>query len=161
MIISPLLIVFFIVTFVLIWLFIKTIDKRKWLTLLISIALTPIFYFYLFYPLLNIVSSYHHQKYFNSEAWAKKPGLRYEMVDIIINDSLFINKNKKEIETVLGKSEWYGWDDAIKANSPEKWNYNLGYKPGAFNTMQECIELEFINNKVNNIKQYQLETTFE
>jgi len=161
MIISPLLVIFFIIVFVLVWLFINTIDKRKWLTLTISIILTPICYFYIFYPLLNIVSSYHHQKHFNSKAWIDKPGLRYEMCDKIITDSLFIGKSKKEVETALGKSEWYGWNDAIKANSPEKWNYNLGYKPGAFNTMQECIELNFINNKVSHIKQYQLETTFE
>ena len=83
------------------------------------------------------------------------------MSDLIINDSLFIGKNKKDVETALGKSEWYGWDDTIKANSSNKWNYNMGYKPGAFNRMQECLELEFTNNKVSSIQQYQLETTFE
>lgn len=161
MIISPLLVIFLIIVFIVVWLFVKTIDERKWLTFLISLVLTPIFYFYLFYPLLNIVSSYHHQKYFNADAWVEKPGLRYEMIDIVVHDSLFFGKSKKEVETALGKSEWYGWDDSVKANSPDKWNYNLGYKPGAFNTMQECIEFEFINNSVSHMKRYQLETTFE
>ena len=79
----------------------------------------------------------------------------------MIKDSLFLGKSKQEVETLLGKSEWYGWDDSLKANSPEKWNYNLGFEPGAFNMMQECMELDFKNNMVVNVKQYQLEKTFE
>jgi len=59
----------------------------------------------------------------------------------------------------FGKAEWYGWDDAIKANSKDKWNYNLGFKPGAFNNMQECLEFIFNNNTVESVKQYQLEKT--
>ncbi len=161
MIITPVFIILLGVVFILVWIFSNTIDKRKWVTFLTSIVLTPIVYFYVFYPFINIFSSYHHQKYFDTEAWKEKPALRYEMSDEMIRDSLFFGKNKKEIENMLGKSEWYGWDDSIKANSPEKWNYNLGFKPGAFNMMQECIELEFKNNMVNNVYQYQLEKTFE
>jgi hypothetical protein len=114
-----------------------------------------------FYPLLNIFSSYHHEKHFDAEAWAEKPAYRYEMSNEITNKNLFLGKTKKEVKAILGTSEWYGWDDSIKANSPDKWNYNLGYKPGAFNMMQECLELEFKNNTVASIKQYQLETKFE
>jgi hypothetical protein len=161
MIITPVFIILFVVVFILVWIFSNTIDKRKWITFLTSIVLTPIVYFYVFYPFINIFSSFHHQKYFDGEAWKEKPALRYEMSDEMIRDSLFFGKNKKEVEKMLGKSEWYGWDDSIKANSPEKWNYNLGFKPGAFNMMQECIELEFKNNIVNNVHQYQLEKTFE
>ncbi|MFV9550703.1 hypothetical protein [Algibacter sp. PT7-4] len=161
MIITPLFVVFIILVFILVWLFVNTIDKRKWLTLLISIALTPIVYFYLFYPMLNIFSSYHHKKYFNAQAWEEKPALRYEMANQLITDSLLIGKNKNDVKTLLGKPEWFGWDDAIKANSQEKWNYNMGFVPGAFNTMQECIELEFENNKVKSVNPYQLEKTFE
>ena len=161
MIITPVFIILFVVVFILVWIFSNTIDKRKWITFLTSIVLTPIVYFYVFYPFINIFSSFHHQKYFDAEAWKEKPALRYEMSDEMIHDSLFFGKNKKEVESMLGKSEWYGWDDSIKANSPEKWNYNLGFKPGAFNMMQECIELEFKNNMVNNVYQYQLEKTFE
>lgn len=161
MIVTPLFFVFLVLVFVVVWLFIQTIDNRKWLTFLISLVLTPIIYFYLFYPLLNIFSSYHHQKYFDKEAWKEKPALRYEMTENIINENLLLVKNKKDIKNLLGKPEWYSWDDTIEANSPEKWNYNLGFKPGAFNSMQECIELVFESNKVVTIKQYQLEQTFE
>ena len=57
--------------------------------------------------------------------------------------------------------EWYGWNDSIKANSKEQWNYNLGIKPGAFNNMQECIEIFFKDDQVNQIRAYQLEQVFE
>ncbi|TGV01651.1 hypothetical protein [Flavivirga rizhaonensis] len=161
MILTPLFITFLVLVFVLVWLFANTIDKRKWVSLLISLLLTPVVYFYVFYPLLNIFSSYHHQKYFNTEAWKDKPELRYEMSQEILDKSLFLGKSKKEVETLLGKSEWYGWNDSLKRESTNKWNYNLGFKPGAFNNMQECIELDFINNTVVGIRQYQLEKTFE
>lgn len=161
MILTPLFIVFLSIIFILVWLFANTIDKRKWLSFLISLIFTPIVYFYLFYPLINIFCSYHHEKHFNIDDWKTKPSLRYEMSNEIREKNIFLGKTKKDIESVLGKSEWYGWDDSIKANSQEKWNYNLGYKPGAFNMKQECLELIFKNNLVISIKQYQLETTFE
>lgn len=161
MILTPLFVVFFIIVFMLIWLFTNTIDKRKWVSFLISLVLTPLAYFFVFYPVLNIFSSYHHEKHFDAETWNEKPSLRYEMVNNIKNDSLLISKTKKEIQSLLGKPEWYGWNDSIRANSPEQWNYNLGFKPGALNNMQECIEILFKNNTVTSVKQYQLEKTFE
>ena len=73
MIITPSIIIFNIIIFILVFLFVKTIDNRKWLSILVSLVLTPIVYFYVFYPILNIFSSYHHEKYFNSEVWIDKP----------------------------------------------------------------------------------------
>lgn len=161
MVLTPLFVVFIIVVFLLVWAFTNTIDKRKWLSFLISIVLTPIVYFFMFYPLINIFSSYHHEKYFDVQAWETKPSLRYEMSNDMIKQQMFLGQTKSEVKAVLGASEWYGWDDDLKANSPNKWNYNLGYKPGAFNMSQECLELEFKNNVVVSVNQYQLETEFE
>ena len=161
MIYTPLFIIFLIAVFILVWMFTNTIDKRKWLSFLISLALTPVVYFYVFYPLINIFSSYHHEKHFDAEAWKEKPAYRFEMSNEMTKQQFYKGKTKSEVEAILGTSEWYGWDDSIKANSPEKWNYNLGYKPGAFNLTQECLEIEFKNNKVVSVKQYQLETKFE
>ena len=161
MILTPFLVISLIIVFILVWAFTNTIDKRKWLSFLISIVLTPIVYFYVFYPLINIFSNYHHEKHFDAVAWIEKPSLRYEMSNEITQLQMFKGKTKTEIKAILGSSEWYGWDDSIKANSPNKWNYNLGYKPGAFNLTQECLELDFKDNKVESIKQYQLETKFE
>lgn len=81
MIITPLLVIFMIFVFVLLYLFLKTVDKREWLIVLISLIMTPLVYFYMFYPFVNIISNYHHQKYFDAEAWSEKPALRYEMID--------------------------------------------------------------------------------
>lgn len=161
MILTPLFIIFLVLVFVLVWLFANTIDKRKWVSLLISLILTPLAYFYVFYPVLNIFCSYHHQKYFDAEAWENKPALRYEMSKEILDKNLFLSKSKKEIEAILGKSEWFGWNDTVKKTASDKWNYNLGFKPGAFNNMQECIEVQFNNNIVESVKQYQLEKAFE
>jgi hypothetical protein len=161
MIITPIFIVLISIVFILVWLFVRTIDKRKWLTLLVSLALTPIAYFYVVYPMINIFSSYHHEKYFNAEAWEETPELRFEMQNHIVNDSLLIGKPKNDVKLLLGEAEWYGWDDGIKANSQDKWNYNLGLKPGAFNNNQECIELIFENNIVAALRTYQLEKTFD
>jgi hypothetical protein len=157
MIATPLLIIFLLLVFIVLWQFVKTIDDRKWLTLLVSIILTPVIYFYLFYPLLNIFSSYHHEKYFEAAAWKEKPTLRFEMSSQIVDKQLFKGKTKNEVQNALGTSEWYGWDDSIRVNSPEKWNYNLGFKPGAFNTQQECLELIFKNDTVVKSHQYQME----
>lgn len=162
MIVTPLMIIFLIIVFILVWFFIKSIDdQRKWLNIIITIVLTPVVYLYIFYPLLNIFSSYHHQKYFNATQWLEKPNLRYEMSNYIIDEKLFIGKTKEEIESKLGKSEWFGWDDTLKANSEQIWNYNLGFKPGAFNNNQECLELIFKENRVISCKQYQLEKTYD
>lgn len=159
MILTPLFIVFFLLVFIILWQFVKTIDDRKWVNILINIVLTPFIYFYLFYPILNIFSSYHHEKKFDEIAWKQKPSFRFEMSNQIIDNQLFKGKTKKEVQKMLGTSEWFGWDDSIKANSPEIWNYNLGFKPGAFNTQQECLELVFKDNIVVNSKQYQMENT--
>jgi len=161
MIVTPLLVIFMIVVFIVVWLFINTIDNRKWLTVLVSLVLTPNVYFYMFYPMINIFVSYHHEKYFDAEAWEDKPELRYEMANQILNDSLLIGKSKSDIKALLGTPEWLSWDETLKANSQDQWNYNLGFEPGAFNDMQECLELQFKNNTVESIRPYQLEKEFE
>ncbi|MDP5104633.1 MAG: hypothetical protein NWQ31_00505 [Polaribacter sp.] len=157
MVFTPLFIISLLIVLILVWLFVKTIDNRKWLTFLVSVILTPLVYFYMFYPAINIFSSYHHEKHFEATAWKEKPALRYEMSTEIVDDQIFIGKSKSEIQEALGVTEWYGWDDSIKANSPDKWNYNLGFKPGAFNTHQECLELIFKNDMVLSSTQYQME----
>lgn len=161
MIVTPLLIVFLIVLFVLLFLFLNTVDKRKWLTALISLVLTPFVYFYMFYPFLNIISSYHHQKYFDSEAWIESPALRYEMIDSTIKTDTLIGTSKAELATLLGEAEWLTWNDAKKAHDTDKWNYGLGIEPGAFNDQRDCVEIIFKADKVVALKPYQEEITFE
>ncbi|MCB0399800.1 MAG: hypothetical protein KDD26_09305 [Winogradskyella sp.] len=161
MIITPFLVIFMIVVFVLLFLFLNTVDKRKWLSGLISLILTPFVYFYMFYPFVNIVSNYHHQKYFDSEAWIEKPALRYEMIDSTIKTDTLIGVSKENIASLLGKYEWLTWNDSLKAHDDNKWNYGLGIEPGAFNDQRECVEISFKNDKVSQLRHYQEEITYE
>ena len=160
MIVTPFLVVFMIVVFVLLFLFLRTIDKRKWLSALISFVLTPFVYFYLFYPFVNILSSYHHQKYFDAEAWIENPQLRYEMIDYTIGSDTLIGKSKADLTRLLGNEEWFSWDDAKKVHDTNKWNYALGIEPGAFNTKKECVEITFKEDKVATLRPYQEEIIY-
>lgn len=161
MIITPLLILFLIVVFVLLFLFLSSVDKRKWLSVLISLVLTPFVYFFMFYPFLNIISSYHHQKYFDSETWIEKPALRYEMIDSTIESDTLIGASKEKITTLLGKEEWLSWNDTKKAHDTNKWNYGLGIEPGAFTDKKECVEITFQNNKAIALRTYEEDITYK
>lgn len=161
MIITPLLIVFLVIVFVLLFLFLNTVDKRKWLSALISLVLTPFVYFFMFYPFLNIVSSYHHQKYFDSEAWIEQPALRYEMIDSTIKTDTLIGVTDEAIEHLLGQAEWLTWDETKKAHDSSRWNYGLGIAPGAFNSERACVEIKFKNHKVIALQPYNEEITFD
>ena len=161
MIITVPLVLFMSIVFVLTYLFVRTIDKRKWLTLLVSLVLTPVIYFYVFYPMINIFSNYHHQKYFSSELWIEKPALRYEISDDMIASELLIGQSKSEVESLLGRAEWLTWDDTLNAHNNNRWNYALGIEPGAFNEKKECIELIFKNNHLSAIQTYKEPIEFE
>lgn len=154
MIITASLVILMCIVFVLVFLFVNTIDKRKWLTFLVSLISTPFIYFYMVYPMINIFSNYHHQKYFTSELWIEKPALRYEIFDDMMYSEALIGESKTEISTCLGTYEWLSWDDATKDHDANKWNYSLGIEPGAFNTEKECIEIVFINDKVDMINTF-------
>ena len=161
MIITPFLVIAMIVVFVLLFLFLNTVDSRKWLTALISIVLTPIVYFYLFYPFINIISSYHHQKYFKSSTWKEKPSLRYELIDHTIESDTLIGLSKSSVESLLGTYEWLSWNDSLKQHDSDKWNYGLGIEPGAFNDQKDNVEITFKNGKVITLKTYQEPILFD
>lgn len=148
MIITVSLVIIMCLVFILVFLFVNTIDKRKWLTILVSLVLTPVVYFYMVYPMINIFSNYHHQKYFTSEVWIEKPALRYELSDDLIASEALIGKTKTEASSLLGPYEWLSWNDKDKDHDINKWNYSLGIEPGAFNTKKECIEVVFNDDKV-------------
>lgn len=161
MIVTPVLIIFLVVVFVLLYLFLNTVDKRKWLTVLISLMLTPFAFFYVAYPFVNIISNYHHQKYFSAKAWNENPKLRYEMIDHAIASDTLLGKSKPEIETLLGKAEWLSWNKILKEYDPNKWNYSLGIEPGAFTNEKDQLEVVFINDKVSALNIYTEPITFE
>ena len=94
MIYTPTLIISCIIIAVLLFLFLNTIDnKRKLLNTVLAIAITPLAYFYIWYPISTIFLPYHHQKQFESNSWSEKPGLRYEMIDNMIATNFLIGKS--------------------------------------------------------------------
>jgi len=161
MIITIPLVILMCVAFVLVFLFVKTIDDRKWLSILVSLVITPFVYFYGMYPLINIFTNYHHEKYFSAETWKDKPSLRYELSDDLIASKMLMGATKAEVKQQLGPYEWLSYNESSKAHDNNKWNYGLGIEPGAFNTKKDCIEISFINNKVNSISPYKEEIKFD
>lgn len=161
MVITVPLVIFLLLNFVLIFLFLKTVDKRQWLVGLLSLILTPVIYFYVFYPFLNIISSYHHQKYFDSDNWKENPGLRYEMIDQMKMSEDLIGISSREAKDLFGKAEWYTWDETAKQHDSTKWNYGLGIEPGAFNKMKSNAVFIFQKNELVAIDTYEEQLSYE
>ena len=162
MIFTPILIISCIIIAVLLFLFLNTIDnKRKWLNIILAIVITPLAYFYIWYPISTIFLPYHHQKQFDSEIWREKPGLRYEMIDNMITTNFLIGKSKEDVAQLLGKVQWLSWNDTNKDFDPDVWNYGLGLIPGAFQDTKEDVEITFTNNKVSAVKLSQAEYHFD
>lgn len=157
MIITAPLVIWMCIIFVLVFLFVNTIDNRKWLTILVSLALTPLAYFYMLYPMINIFTNYHHQKRFSVERWHEKPSFRYEMSDDMMASKMLIGKSERAIDSLLGAAEWLTYKHNLKSHDTHKWNYGLGVEPGAFNRYKECMELIFRNDTLSSMSQYQVE----
>jgi hypothetical protein len=154
MIPSVTLVVFLLIVFILVFLFVNTIDKRKWLTFIISVIATPFIYFYGFYPMVNIFSSYHHEKYFDSSSWKSSADLRYEMSDDLVASNELIGRSKEDVKMLLGTYEWLSWNDTYHDKDPNYWNYGLGIEPGAMNDMKDNILIVFKNNRVADVELY-------
>ena len=162
MIITTTLVVSCIIIFVLLYFFFNSIDdKRKWLNIIITLGCTPLFYFFIWYPISNIFIPYHHHKTFNQEAWTEAPGLRYEMIDHMIESKFLHEKSKEEVADLLGPVQWLSWSFEMNAYNPDAWNYGLGVLPGAFNETKEDVEIKFENNKVVDVVLTQSKFTYE
>jgi len=162
LIFTPILIISCIIIAILLYLFLNTIDNsKKWLNIILALMITPLAYFYIWYPVSTIFIPYHHHKQFNNEAWSEKPGLRYEMIDHMIETNYLIGKSKEDVAKLLGKVQWLSWNEANKDFDPDVWNYGLGLIPGVFQDTKEDVEITFKNNKVTLVKLSQANYTFE
>lgn len=161
MIITPILVVFLVIVFTLTFLFVNTIDKRKWITIPLSLILTPFLYFYAFYPMINIFSSYHHQKYFDSELFMENPSFRYEMYDNIEASDTLLGKSKDNVIEMLGDYEWLTWDYEKDDFNENSWNYGMGIWPGAFNTQSEVLKIIFKDDKVIKVKSFKQDIKYD
>lgn len=151
-IVTTTLVISCLIIFVLLYLFINTIDDaKKWLNIILAILITPLMYFYIWYPISTIFLPYHHHKHFDSAVWSEKPGLRYEMIDNMIETSYLKGKTKEEVGQLLGKVEWLSWNTEINDFDTNVWNYGLGLIPGAFQDIKEDVEISFANNKVTKV----------
>jgi len=146
---TPTLIISCLIIVVLLFFFINAIDdERKWLNVILAILITPVFYFYIWYPISTIFIPYHHHKQFSVENWKEKPGLRYEMIDQMIATDFLKGKTQAEIVKILGNPQWLSWSDAKKDFDPNRWNYGVGVLPGAFRSIKEDVEVVFKKDKV-------------
>lgn len=162
MIITPVLIISCIIIAILLYLFLNAIDNnKKILNIVLAIIITPLVYFYIWYPISNIFIPYHHHKKFDAEAWEEKPGLRYEMIDNMIETNFLIGKSKNEVANILGKVQWLSWDFDVNNYNPNAWNYGLGLTPGAFTDQKEDVEIIFTNDKVSKVILSKSEYTYE
>lgn len=158
LIITPILIISCIIIAVLCYLFLNTIEeKRKWLNAILALIFTPIVYFFIWYPLSTIFLPYHHQKQFDSEAWKTEPGLRYEMIDHMIETDFLIGKDQKEVQQILGNVQWLSWDYTNNNFDANAWNYGLGLIPGAFTKTKEDVEIIFTKDIVQKVSLTQSE----
>lgn len=159
---TPTLITSCIIIFILMYLFINTIDNnKKLLNIILAIICTPLMYFYVWYPISTIFLPYHHEKQFDSEAWSDMPGLRYEMIDNMIETEFLMGKSKNEIVNLLGDVEWLSWNYSTNEFDTDVWNYGLGLIPGAFKDIKEDVEISFLKDKVNSVKLSQANYTYE
>jgi len=155
------LIIMMCLVFILVFLFVRTIDNRKWLTVLVSLLVTPFVYFYVWYPMITIFSNYHHQRYFSLDIWNEEPSLRYELSDDMMASNILIGQSKATVKSSLGESEWLSWNNSTKSHSKNKWNYGLGIEPGALNSKKECLELVFNKDRLVSMNQYQEELNLD
>jgi hypothetical protein len=132
------------------WLFKKLIlnDKKTriiatWIT---TIAVAPIIYFLI--VLIFVFSSLYYPSHdFNKQKWISDTEKRYELSEDIIESKILIGKTKSQVEEMLGKSD--GWTEE------DIWCYYLGYKPSLFGIDPDYLKIEFKNNKVVKVSQYE------
>lgn len=105
--------------------------------------------------MVNIFSSYHHEKYFDSSSWKSSSDLRYEMSEDLMASKELMGRSKNDVKMLLGPYEWLSWNDDIHDKDPNYWNYGLGIEPGAMNDKKDNMLIVFRNNRVVNVNFYQ------
>jgi hypothetical protein len=124
---------------------IKSIIKRRVITLLITIFTTPLIYMGIIVVWLFCVESYPKNN-FNRKQWLADKEKRYELSDDIIQGKLLIGMTKKQVKNLLGdEHENYGDDN--------DWGYYLGFKPELGNIDPASLHIEFKDGKVENVYQ--------
>ena len=127
------------------WVFRKFINaklKRRVITWLVTIVSAPIIYF-LIVVIWVFASSYSPDHDFNNSNWMADKDKRYEYSKDIIESKILIGKTEDGVKKLLG-------DENYKADN-DAWWYDLGTRPGIFNTDHSILEIDFKDHKVTNV----------
>lgn len=120
--------------------------NRKYLAIIPTVVLSPIFYVEII--LIWIFSvSYYPKTDFDKQEWNNKKEERYKMSKDIINSEMLIGKTKEEVIELLG-DDFYSYDE----NSIE---YDLGFVPMLFNIDPDVLVIYFEKGKVIKVEQRQ------
>jgi hypothetical protein len=123
-------------------LFRKIIDdsKRRRLTWITTIVLTPLLYASLIFMLIAVVS-YYPKRNFDKDKWRADVETRYEMTDDLVDNQKLIGKTREEVSELLG-------ENGVNPNGL-RWTYYIGFKPGLIRIDPDVLEIEFKDDRVS------------
>jgi hypothetical protein len=127
--------------------FIKADGKRKIITWVATIVLTPLIY-YGFIMLVAFYLSYYPNLHFNKTGWESKPNKRYELSKNLIESKILIGKSRAQLRQLLGSD--YSADDS------DVLYYALGNTPVILNFDPDpfTLQINLKNNKIISVEQY-------
>lgn len=114
-----------------------------WVVIIIT---PPILYAGIIVFLLFIGGLYFNHKFSRTE-WFRDKEKRYKLSKNIIESKMLIGKTKKEVKETLG--------DEQNSNLSNNWIYYLGFRPGFMNIDSDALFIEFKNDKVIKVEQYE------
>ena len=143
------LIIGIILFFVFKWIIGKFIFKKNLniiLSLLSTLILTPIVYYFLIISFFSILFyEYHPESKFDSIKWSENRNDRHEMRKDIIESGILLGKTKTELVELLGKPNN---NFKISNDTLQNWIYNLGNEGHGFGWKFHNLNLYFKNGEV-------------
>ena len=115
---------------------IASVGKRRIVTWLTTIIITPLIYVLIVITWF-LLDSYYPNKDFNRQQWLTEKDERYEFAKNIVNSNLLIGKTKIQVIETLG-------DDG-NDNKSNDWYYDLGFRPEIGNIDPDNLVLTFKN----------------
>ena len=122
---------------------IASVGKRRIVTWLTTIIITPLIYVLIVITWF-LLDSYYPNKDFNRQQWLTEKDERYEFAKNIVNSNLLIGKTKIQVIETLG-------DDG-NDNKSNDWYYDLGFRPEIGNIDPDNLVLTFKNDKVVSVE---------
>lgn len=124
----------------------KTNNIRKSVALIATVIVTPIMYTGIIMLLIFSITFYI-PRHFDQETWIQNKETRYKLSEDIIESNVLIGKTKLEVRQLLG--------DENNTDNSYVWHYNLGLRPGIANIDPDVLEIEFKDDIVIKVTQYE------